>query len=1494
MKRRFLLLLICFALGQLTPIKAQDYWFEPSNATVNDELTIYLRASNRSSVNMYAGVRVGSSTFQYINNNDWNSTPSHSFFEEDPNQTNVWKKTIKPSSYFGVPEGTVVKGIDIIFREGSSKIIDADLFLDLDDAQVNAPSIWLESSPEKPLIDQEVTITFRPSEAPGGSLRNAERIFAHTWAITSGPDSNNADYEGQAHWGDNTKGEFKNKGDGVWELTFTPRDHYNISDPYASLFKIGFVFRDETGANQQKTAEGEDIYLQADPGFYITQNEPLKNKVSIKKGETVDLKFTAIENSNWEVILNGESEHTVDNATSLSHSITFSEKEDTEIIVKASTLEGEYTQKTIAVNVFEEKIAELPAWAYYGNQPRMGIIYHNGLNSTENDPSKTTLVLHTPTNVTYKSGTGEVYGVQSIPNKEVVNVIGDFNNWMVTEEYQMYNTPDGNYFWITIENLEAQKPYVFQYLIDGDLHIADPYAEHIVDSDDSYIPESTFPSLPEYPHGKASDRASLIQTGMGNYAWQISNFQPVSHNLLNIYELHFRDFTEEGTYKAAMAKLPYLKDMGINCIHVMPISEFEGNDSWGYNPNFYFAPDKAYGTKQDLKQFIDEAHKMDIAVINDLVLNHSFHSSPFSRMYYNDIDNKPAPYNPWYNEDHNFDEPAAHWGVDFNHTSEHTQALVDSVTNFWMSEYKFDGFRFDFTKGFSNTHWVGEGNWGSDYDQDRVDILKRMANKVWSNHPGSIVCFEHLANQTEDSELANHGILMWSGAGLNYNYSEMAKNNFKNIDISSAYYKNVGFNLQNWMSYMESHDEERLAFRAVNEGRNLNSSNNFNGGANDNQLQIIIPRLQATATFNLLLPGPRMIWQFGELAYDYSINYNGRTGRKPVKWEYFEHPERKKLYRTYADLLSLRNNYDLYVTADQNQDFDLAQGHKRTTLNSRDKGESGNATFQVIAVGNFMEETQDITPYFGSTGTWYDFETGDSYEVTSTDQTVRLEAGRARVFISKKLKKANLHNPVIVDHQEDMMLTERGQSFDIDPSWFTVEDEDNDLTTAFNLTILNGEGYTYDNFTITPDNEYFVGDLNVNIVASDGERLSDPYTFSLTYDGENVLFIRVKDQTYTYGDPELVHEVAFEGFVDDDDESILEGELVYMIENDKIKASGLTSDKYELAYVDGKYTFVKKLLNVKAEDITAIENGEHPPLAITYDGFVNGENENDLDRKPEIYFDGVWPLAKGVYTLTVAGAESENYDFEYEDGKLIVQGATPIIVTEWPIISKGVYGQKLSEISFTGGEANMDGSFEFVDKDEILNAGIYSNVTMQFIADDESAGSLKGFVALEIEKATQTIEITDTPQSLRIGESFELFANTNSGLAVSYESSDESIISVDGNIIIAHQEGEATITALQEGNDNYLESRLDFTVDVEKLTNIESPDQMFIYPNPANNIIFAKGIKTNMEYVIYDMNGRSLITGLLKSNQGISISSLRAGVYMLKLSDNSVHKIIKK
>ena len=107
----------------------------------------------------------------------------------------------------------------------------------------------------------------------------------------------------------------------------------------------------------------------------------------------------------------------------------------------------------------------------------------------------------------------------------------------------------------------------------------------------------------------------------------------------------------------------------------MPVNEFEGNESWGYNPMFYFALDKYYGNKNSYKEFIDECHKRNMTVVMDIALNHSFGQNPQVRMYFDKSTGQygqPTANNPWFNQ---IDKHPYGVGYDYNHETQPTKNI---------------------------------------------------------------------------------------------------------------------------------------------------------------------------------------------------------------------------------------------------------------------------------------------------------------------------------------------------------------------------------------------------------------------------------------------------------------------------------------------------------------------------------------------------------------------------------------------------------------------------------------------------------------------------------------------------------------------------------------------------------------------------------------------------------------------------------------------------
>jgi 1,4-alpha-glucan branching enzyme len=439
---------------------------------------------------------------------------------------------------------------------------------------------------------------------------------------------------------------------------------------------------------------------------------------------------------------------------------------------------------------------------------------------------------------------------------------------------------------------------------------------------------------------------------------------------------------EEHTYKAVREKLDYLEDLRINVLELMPVNEFEGNISWGYNPAFYFAPDKYYGPKNELKKLVDECHKRGIAVVIDMVLNHSYGLSPFVQMYMNNWNILPE--NPWYNI--SSPNQVYQWGYDFNHETDVVKELVDSVNSFWMNEYKIDGFRFDFTKGFTNT--PGDG-WN--YDAPRINILERMSDQIWKRKENALVILEHLAVNTEETELANHGILLWGN--MHGSYEQAANGNTGSSDLSWAMYDKRGWAQPNLVSYPESHDEERIMF--------VIQQNGFSSGEyNIKNQQTALDRIELNSLFHILLPGPKMIWQFGERGYDLSINRcengsisnNCRLSPKPPYWQYLDNPDRIDLFHVMAKLNELKQTYPEFTP--ESFSYELTGDVKWYRLT--------NSNNHVLAIGNFDVQQKNASVSFPKTGKWYEFFSRDSVEITSSNQNIVLEPGEYRLYSTQK------------------------------------------------------------------------------------------------------------------------------------------------------------------------------------------------------------------------------------------------------------------------------------------------------------------------------------------------------------------------------------------------------------------------------------------------------------------------------------------------------------
>ncbi len=570
------------------------------------------------------------------------------------------------------------------------------------------------------------------------------------------------------------------------------------------------------------------------------------------------------------------------------------------------------------------------------------------------------------------------------PYKNYVHLIGDFNDWQPSSDDLMHRTPDSSRYWLELTGLQPEKEVRYQYLVDGYMRIACPYAEKVLDPHhDQYIDNSTYPGLIDYPAEKTTGVAGVLTPGKTDYPWQNKNFRRPKTTDLVIYELLIRDFVETHSLKTLTDTLGYFKKLGINAIELMPVNEFQGNISWGYNPSFYFAPDKYYGPARDLKRFIDAAHENGIAVIQDIVLNHAYGECPLVQLYADEMDR-----NPWFNV--TSPNPIYAWGYDFDHQSRATQDFVDRVTSYWLTEYNMDGFRLDFTKGFTNT--PGDG-WA--YDRQRIGILKRLADHIWSVKPGAFVILEHFCTNQEEKELSDYGMLLWGNLNSAYNEATMGYHTDNKSDFSGVSYVKRGWDRPHLVGYMESHDEQRLMFKNLTYGAGA-------GGYSIQSLPTALQRMQLAAAFFFTIPGPKMIWQFGELGYEVDINENGRTGRKPIKWDYYQDPDRRRLFEVYSALV--RFKIDCPAFESNHFELDLEDPVKRIVIH--------HDSVDVVVLGNFDIRTDYARPEFTHTGRWYEFFSGDSMMVKDPFAAMALQPGACRLYTDKKIEVSPQPSPV--------------------------------------------------------------------------------------------------------------------------------------------------------------------------------------------------------------------------------------------------------------------------------------------------------------------------------------------------------------------------------------------------------------------------------------------------------------------------------------------------
>jgi len=804
-------------------------------------------------------------------------------------------------------------------------------------------------------------------ESAWGVTNNA--IYIWTWSLDANY-QNSQDCPTNGSW--NNSNDLNkltyNATTDTYSLTFTPTVLYNRT----GIGRIGFVLKDKTGAHQTS-----DNFVNVGVLSLSLTNPVANSLTSVPSGNSVTVTGTTNVAATFQLKANGVVVNSSSSpSTSYSYSYMVSGDADMELIAtQGSTSKSAAFIVQVPRNVVSQAI---PSWI------------KQGINYNPTDNTKVGLALYAP-------------------YKNFVHVIGSFNNWTVNDNYLMKrDTTNPDLYWIELSGLTPQQLYTFQYRTNDLKKVADPYSPQILSSyDDQWISSTTYPGLPPFPSGQGFE-VSTFKTGQTAYNWQITNFQRPSKDNLVVYELLLRDFTQEKNWQSLINKITYLKNLNINAIELMPIMEFDGNVSWGYNTSFHYALDKAYGTPEKFKEFVDLCHQNGIAVILDVAFNHATGRSPLVRLWNIDPDGDGygdvAANNPYFNQ------VAKHsYSVfnDFNHTSAATKYYVERCLQQWLTEYRIDGFRWDLTKGFTQNCTANDENCTNAYQQDRVDILKYYADKQWGIDPNSYMIFEHLGTDAEEQQWANYriaegkGVLMWNKQTDPYNQNTMGYK--ENSSYDRMNHTLHGFTNMSAVGYGESHDEERLMFKNLAYGA-------ANGSYDVKNLNTALERMKTFGATFFTIPGPKMIWQFGELGYEFSINRctdgtinnNCRTDEKPVAFTlgYDNNANRKAVYNTWAQIINIRNSNPVFKS-------------KTYTIESNNLSNDPNGLItriyvydnlltagvkNIVVLANYNTSVQNVVPYFPYTGAWQNLMDNTVSNITSTTAPITLQPGEFRIF----------------------------------------------------------------------------------------------------------------------------------------------------------------------------------------------------------------------------------------------------------------------------------------------------------------------------------------------------------------------------------------------------------------------------------------------------------------------------------------------------------------
>jgi 1,4-alpha-glucan branching enzyme len=506
------------------------------------------------------------------------------------------------------------------------------------------------------------------------------------------------------------------------------------------------------------------------------------------------------------------------------------------------------------------------------------------------------------------------------PHAEEVSVIGDFNRWNARRNPLQ---SEGNGYWYG-EVPEAKVGQGYRFWLQtasGEVTRIDPYARAVTNS---------------IGNGIIHDP---------NFDWEGDDFHIDNWNSLVIYEMHIGSFSEDahettGTFEKALDRLGHIKRLGANAVQIMPVAEFAGDRSWGYNPSHIFAVESAYGGPNAFKEFIKALHKEGIAVILDVVYNH-FGPSDLDLWRFDGWSENDGG-GIYFYQDWKSLTPWGHSRPDYGR-GEVRRFIYDNAM-MWLEEYHVDGLRYDATIYIRTVNGPG--------DQDLAEgwtLLQWINGDVATRFPGTLLIAEDLQSNewlTKPVEEGGAGFsAQWDAAFVHpiraaVIAADDAQRSMPAIAAAiSLKYNNAAFQR---VIYSESHDEVANGKARVPQEISPHDPTNF----------FAQKRSTLAAALVFTAPGIPMLFQGQEFL-------QGEWFRDDVPLDWDQRQEYRGIVRLYRDLISLRLNRQGLTRGLTGQNMQIHHVNDANNVIAFHRWETGGAGDDTLVVANFTNHPKE-------------------------------------------------------------------------------------------------------------------------------------------------------------------------------------------------------------------------------------------------------------------------------------------------------------------------------------------------------------------------------------------------------------------------------------------------------------------------------------------------------------------------------------------------------